>query len=792
MISNETQQTIETNGSGVKLIGQVDFDAAERARIMDCLSDKMYSKKELAVVREYANNAFDAHIEAKKPISDFIVTLPVYNDLTLKFRDFGAGLNAEEIVKIYCNMGTSTRRNSNDFNGSWGFGSKSFQCVSDSMTVTSWNKGEKAIYQIIKGDKTKLPQIYEMARIVSDEPTGIEVCIPIKSEMMYDIHQEAANYFKYWEMLPQLVNLNDEYQLQIDKFRTTPATLKGDGWEIRPKSGYAAVAVAYMGNVSYPLDFNKISNQLPIDSKSRALLDLLHSNDLVLKYKMGDLEFVPSREALEYSKLTLEALISKIEDIIVKIKESVQEKFSNAFNIWEAKKIYNSIFGSGLPIETEDGSIAIDNIKILAGNLSKLEDTLKGQLIWNGIPITDASFRHINRFDNALSSDNLDGKDYNPYAPVMTTYRPKKNRIKTFKCKSNVYNGITASDKVGVVINDTNKRSGMAMVMRYLLFSKNYQYKIIHVLNFETNNIKSAFYKEYNFDTVPTLNLSDLLADAKVWYSANKGTRSGGSWTSVIRKMEYMDFVSEEVEESDVAFKDIDEDVYFLYKAPSKRGRKNYFRGNKIKFNDNEIYVSDVMGYIKTINDKLNLDIERVYIIDSITAGAKWFENAIENKTWLPLDKFIVESISSNINPQDLVNQYADTSVINIEEAELLTKELGDNHVLIKLFNTSFSLNKNKDTTGFIDAIQQLYIWCNFVKGIKPTVNIEDIKNEIIKIYPYINWHNMRNGSLNNEISRNNFVKYIKSIDLYNEYTETVKTDVVDLVDIQPEELVTA
>ena len=764
MIPNETKQEIATSGEGVKLIGNLHFDEANQARILITLGDKIYTRKELAVVREYSNNMADAQKEAGKLVSDCIVSLPTYDDLTVKFRDFGAGLSKDEIVNIYCNLGTSTKRNSDDYNGVLGYGSKAFQCISDSVTVTSWNNGEKAIYQIIKGDTQTLPQIYELARCSSDEPTGIEVCVPIQSDIMYSIHSEAADFFKYWDVLPQIVNLNEEYKVKMDKFRNIPPILKGEGWEIRSKVDYTPIGVAYMGGVAYPLDWNKISSNLPIDTKTRALLDLLRCNDIVLKYKMGEVRFVDSREGLEYNTFTLAAINSRILDIVAKIREAVQEKFTNASNIWEAKKIYNSIFGSGLPIEIEDGNIEVDSIKILAGNVSKLEESLRGQLVWNNIPITDASFRLINRFDNNL--DNIEEKSYTPYFPVMTTYRPKKNRIKTFKCKSDVYNGITASDKVGVVINDINKKSGLAMVMRYLLFSNKYQYKLIHMLNFESASIKSEFYKEYNFYSVPTLNLSELMDDAKEWYSANKTTRSGGSGTSVVRKMEYIDLVSEKIEESNLSFKDIEDESYFLYKAPGIRGRGRK-RGDKVKFNNVELYVRDVLNYIKTVNEKLNLDIDQVYIIDGITANAKWFENSIGDKTWLPFDKFITDEVSSNVNPQELVDQYTDNEIVGTETAKTLSAEFGDNHILTKLFNDSISIVKDKDTIEFIDAIQQLYIWRNLVNGISPSVNIHDIKNKIASIYPYINWARMKEGSLNNEIARKTFVKYIKSIDLY-------------------------
>lgn len=778
MISNETEQTIETSGNGVKLIGQVDFDDENRARIMSVLSDKMYSRKELSILREYGANAADSMIEAGKEYFGFTLTLPVFDDLNVKFRDFGAGLTAEEITSVYCNMGTSTKRHSNAYTGNLGLGSKSFSCVSDSVTVTSWNAGEKAIYQIIKGDVRTLPQIYELSRCNSDEPTGIEVCIPIKSDIMYTLHEEAANFFKYWPTIPTILNMNEEYKSKMDNFRNTPATLSGEGWQVRPKSDYSAVGVALMGNVSYVLDWNKISAALPLNSQTRCLFDLLQSNDVVLTYEMGSIQFVPSREHLEYSDLTIKALTDKINDIFVKITESIQAKFTSATNIWEAKKIYNSIFGSGLPIETEDGNVNIDNIKILNGNLRQLEESLKGKILWNNIPISDASFRRINRFDNNDTPATVNDNNHAPYQPVMTTYRPKNSKLKTNKCKSEGNNGITASDYVAVVINDTNKKSGVAMVARYLLFcdTVNKNYKTVHILNFTTPEMKDLFHKEYNFDTVPVIKMSDIIADAKVWCNANKGIRnSAGSGGVYIKHIEYLDLESDSIEESDVSFKDIEENVYFLYQAT---GRRTY---NKVVVTGSDNYVhnkykSDVLSALKTINDKFDLDIDRVYIVGATTRNSVWFNKAVANKEWINVMDYVKEQIP-NINAQELVNDTVENDVVDITVAPQLISELGDSHIISNLCKTALGIEQKTESKNMISALSTLEIWSGISNSITPNVDLEKMKEEIEHLYPYIIWCNLRYNSYFTEDTQKKFIKYIKSMDLYVELNPEIKEE---------------
>ena len=80
MIPNETTQTLATVGT-LSTVSQFKITDATQARILVSLSDKMYTKKELAFIREYSTNAADAHIVAEKPIADIVVTMPEMNGL---------------------------------------------------------------------------------------------------------------------------------------------------------------------------------------------------------------------------------------------------------------------------------------------------------------------------------------------------------------------------------------------------------------------------------------------------------------------------------------------------------------------------------------------------------------------------------------------------------------------------------------------------------------------------------------------------------------------------------------
>lgn len=113
---------------------------------MDILA-KLYTHPETAVVREYVANAVDAHIKANVTVP-VEVTLPTPDTPTLVVKDYGEGLDMHDILAIYGNFGVSDKRNSNDFIGGFGIGSKSGLAVSDKIYVESIKDGLQNIFEL--------------------------------------------------------------------------------------------------------------------------------------------------------------------------------------------------------------------------------------------------------------------------------------------------------------------------------------------------------------------------------------------------------------------------------------------------------------------------------------------------------------------------------------------------------------------------------------------------------------------------------------------------------------------
>ena len=776
MIPNETLQEVTTIGP-TTAVANFRMTEATQARILVTLSDRMYTRKELAVVREYSTNAADAHVIAAKSIDQVMVSLPTMEDLNFRIRDFGSGLTETEIKDVYAVLGESKKRSDNRLNGVLGYGCKAGFAHADTFMVTSWINGEKTVYQCIKGDSTKLPDIIRVEQCPSDEPVGIEICVPVKQNAWYTFHREAIAFYRNWQTMPTIKGLSPDDEAALTKFRSTPATLKGEGWEVRPSCD-GAHGVAYMGWVPYAIDWNVLQHKMSLDSKTRALFELLRSNDVILYFNMGDINFVDSRESLEYTDKTFNALVERIKEIFAKIKDSIQEKFTGLSSLWEAKIMYNAIFGTGV-LELEKGEAdsgdVSERIKILDGNLMQLERTFEGSFTWNGIVLTGPSFKDINRFDN-LNPTEI-SEDTDPEQPVLVTYRKKKSRVKANRCKSESNNSIIASNQVAVVYNDTGRKTGQQMAARYLIFGAPKTYKTIYVLSFAEKTLKDLFIKEYNFETVPIIKLSAILPEAKLWHKDHKVARTYGGGGGGTRPMQYINLETGKLEESEVAVREIEEGAVYVQLDSISRGRRrrrrSYTPEPTYHIKADSCYTIDAEANIdsmKVVAEELDLDVERIYIINAKTYESKWFKQAVESGDWTNFWEMVKENIGNltmDVNTMvDAANYEGSTTVCEEAAKLLLPMVLDKTSAILKLIATV----GNTDYEKFVkvkDAFAALYLWDGLKGEHTGTIDFETAANAAKALYPFINWSDLENEWQVTPEKMQAIARYVNATDLY-------------------------
>jgi hypothetical protein len=262
------------------------IDTSALAHIMSVLTD-LYSDPEAAVIREYSTNALDSHIEAgtKRPIE---VTLPSPLSPFLRIRDYGIGLDGDGIRDIYSRYGTSTKRQSNDVVGMLGLGCKSALTYTDQFTLTGIKDG-RMIQVLIGRDEDGAGSMTIVAEHDTDDLPGVEVTIPAKRHHKFE--SKAHEFFRFWQ--PGTVLVNGEEPKRIDGQWITDSIL------ITTEVSEDTVV---MGNVPYPV----ADDPLSADKNNRR--PYYRRDHTVAFVPIGAVQFTPSREALQMTKLTKDTL----------------------------------------------------------------------------------------------------------------------------------------------------------------------------------------------------------------------------------------------------------------------------------------------------------------------------------------------------------------------------------------------------------------------------------------------------------------------------------------------------
>jgi len=103
----------------------VGIDAKNMNFITTILTSNLYSHPIQSFFREIVSNAWDSHVEAGNADTPIIIRMRKDNslgtdDISITIRDFGVGLSPERFDTIYRNIGSSTKRESNEYIGMLG------------------------------------------------------------------------------------------------------------------------------------------------------------------------------------------------------------------------------------------------------------------------------------------------------------------------------------------------------------------------------------------------------------------------------------------------------------------------------------------------------------------------------------------------------------------------------------------------------------------------------------------------------------------------------------------------
>ena len=293
MIPQVTNTLIQSN-----VQNSHEFSIKTSAFAFDILSDKLYSNKMLAVVREYLTNALDAQ-KANGVVKPLEVTLP--NDSLLtgitpwEVRDYGTGLTEEQIYQFYCVYFSSSKQETNDFTGMLGLGCKAGFAYTHTFTVTSWINGTESKYLLFKEDGT--PKISKLYTKPSDEPTGLKVSIVAESRDIREFRDTTAEVLSYFP---------EEYiPAPFERYKPT--------FECKRyflTNNYQLGVL--MGNVLYPVD--------------RYDIGVSFGKGITLKLPIGAVPILPSREGLSLDSDTKKFLKNEFNEVFKRVSNNEKNK----------------------------------------------------------------------------------------------------------------------------------------------------------------------------------------------------------------------------------------------------------------------------------------------------------------------------------------------------------------------------------------------------------------------------------------------------------------------------------
>ena len=336
MITATATRTVSTLGNAV----EASYTIQDSAKIFSILRSNIYSNKMLAVIREYSTNGWDGHILAGTPDRSLRITLPTSLAPEFRVRDFGVGLSEDSVMNIYTSYGTSTKDTSNDFNGTFGLGSKSAFAYGNAFDIISYFDGMRTMYTAYL-DESNIGKIRKIYSEPTTEENGVEIVVSVKHNDIRQFNETALEFYKNFQPCPEILN-NTGVAEAIVAHHNRVATFSGTDWSIY-NNGRTENNVIIMGNVAYPIDLNSIPNK---DSAFEIFgTSYYRTHNVVIEAPIGSLSITASREALEYDKRTITWIINKTNEIASTLVKDAQDKIDNSPNVWEAIKVANNLTG---------------------------------------------------------------------------------------------------------------------------------------------------------------------------------------------------------------------------------------------------------------------------------------------------------------------------------------------------------------------------------------------------------------------------------------------------------------
>lgn len=479
MILEQNKEKIQTYGDVQQ--NKVSIDPRNAEHIISILSSNLYSNPEESFLRETISNAVDSHKEAGT--TDPIILLFKINGskFDIVVRDYGTGISPERFDEIYRYIGSSTKRDSNAYIGSFGIGRFSALAVANVVYITSYYNGIANSYVMAKNGGGI--DIDLVSSLETDERNGVEIRVQVDTVSNYDkiltnlcyipnlyIECQGSNdsYYSGWESLKSAVTrFNSRKIVDFGEFKHNTFITETYCYD---------TGRIVLGNIVYPISFKNI---VPLEKYPRLTASDISSilSDVNIVFPIGSLDITPNREVLLYSERTIKTLRETYTKVFDYLQDEYVKQAESNTNIIE---YYNQVRQSkSIVLTKDDVTVKID----IPSGISNSEYKFKGKVVGKEIleKIDNIFYHSISQFPIAFI---LDEKG------VLNTYRKNKLDIRNILYEKSYRNYRPNNIQI---IKIGSREATKSVLLRSYVASK---YKV------HTSNTYRIFIPNYTFKDV--------------------------------------------------------------------------------------------------------------------------------------------------------------------------------------------------------------------------------------------------------------------------------------------------
>lgn len=484
----ENKIVVETSDSFIEKRSKI----GNLSIVFDILRNKLYSNTIESIAREISCNARDANREVGKSEIPIEIHFPNAFNNNYKICDNGPGISPERVDKVYMNYGNSTKRDSNEFTGAFGLGSKTPLAYTNQFTIKTTNEENSStvtrtyIYYIDKSNEGILSLVAEQNLNL---PTGTEIIIPVQDKDIQAFIDGTLKSTQYWPIRPILFGISP-----LPEFPNNIGDLlaSGSDWKIfnvknnNQFNRSKAESLVIIDGIQYKI------NESFINPEDRWIL----ACNVHLFFGIGDLTLSASRESLQYDDNTAKKINARIKSLQKELSTQIVDIIDNKESYLEAVEFY-SFMGNHF-------------YKVLN----------KKNLTWHGIKIVGPE---VSISQPVIKAINVEIKGYSKH---KSTYRESVKLSHDTKLHINkntkiYYNDL---DPEHTYRNKNLKALESNSYIQIINYAKGKSYddfvtdiKAEHNKQFSSPNAMNGYYlgedNSFIFDVIKPINLSEIIED---------------------------------------------------------------------------------------------------------------------------------------------------------------------------------------------------------------------------------------------------------------------------------------